>query len=105
MPFSISVPAGLVRFYPASRPELILPLGGAELVISAVKREDRGNGVGTVLIRAALNERHRLGRTVVMTDWRCAHPVSSRFWMKTGFKPIAHRPVRRLDSLCLPGRN
>lgn len=92
---------GIAILYPASGNGLFLPKGGAELSVAAVKPEYRGTGIGTALARAAFSDQQDRGRSCVLTDWRCANPLSSRFWVKTGFEPVAHRLFRRLDPLCL----
>lgn len=93
--------AGLAILYPITTVGFLMPANGAELSVAAVKPEYRGTGVGTALTHGILADQRERGRHCIETDWRCANPLSSRFWPRMGFQPVGHRLIRRLDSLCL----
>ncbi len=93
---------GIAVVRPVTEVELLAPAGCVELPAVAVKPEYRGTGAGTALSRFLFADLAQRGRSCVVTDWRCANPLSSRFWPRMGFAPIAHRLVRRLDPLCSP---
>lgn len=48
-----------------------------------------------------LNDQKGKGRKFIVTDWRCANLLSSKFWPSIGFRPTAHRLVRRIDPVIL----
>ena len=64
--------------------------------IAATLPEARGLGVGTALTDAALGWAYEHGYRTCATDWRSANLVSSRFWERRGFEPIAYRLFRRI---------
>jgi ribosomal protein S18 acetylase RimI-like enzyme len=54
-------------------------------------------GIGTLLTRTGLAQARASGYRFCETDWRSTNLVSSRFWLKQGFRPVAYRLVRRID--------
>jgi len=49
-----------------------------------------------------MNEGHKImiekGYNNMVTDWRITNLASSTFWPKCGFKPVAYRMVRHINS-------
>ena len=91
---------GLQSFYPypESDEALFVPPGCAELATAATLRTARGRGVGTALARHGLAWAKAEGYEVIETDWRSTNLLSSRFWPKMGFQPVAYRLARRIDA-------
>lgn len=78
---------------------LITPPKSVELSVSGVKEDHRGRGVGFLITSYALAAQKERGFDFVISDWRCANLLSSRFWKSVGFRPVAHRLVRHIDPL------
>ena len=90
---------GYQLFYPVEKGNLLEPENSVELAVSSVKGESRGTGAGLELTRYAINEQIGKGKNLFVTDWRCANLLSSKFWQDIGFKPIAYRIYRHIDTL------
>ncbi len=71
--------------------------GSVELVICAVMEASRGKGIGRQLVTESLQTYQDAGSRMVITDWRSANPLSSRFWKSMGFIPYRYRMLRRID--------
>lgn len=67
------------------------------LAIGATREEEQGRGVGRALTAHGLAADHAAGYTHCITDWRATNLLSSRFWPRQGFRPVAYRLSRRLD--------
>ena len=91
--------AGYQIYYPAENddPNLMLPNNTIEFPAGASLPGKRGLGVGTALTRHALKHAKDQGYGYCLTDWRTTNPLSSRFWVKMGFTPIAYRLTRHID--------
>ncbi|HSH02241.1 MAG TPA: GNAT family N-acetyltransferase [Anaerolineae bacterium] len=98
--------AGYQIYYPAEGEEtnLIMPPKTIEFPAGASLAGKRGMGVGTVLTRYALWRAREAGYRYCLTDWRTTNPLSSRFWPKMGFVPVAYRLMRRVDERVLWAR-
>jgi len=90
---------GLEVFYKEEHSHLLIPPNSVELGVSAIENENRGLGAGFQLTVHAMNQQKKQGLEFSVTDWRCANPLSSRFWQQIGFAPVAYRLVRRVDPL------
>lgn len=88
---------GFQAYWPIT-PDLMVPDNGVELSIAGTYYSQMGNGVGKKL----MNEGHRImkekGYNSIIADWRITNLTSSTFWPKCGFKPIAYRMARYIDS-------
>lgn len=88
---------GYQLYYPVGKGNLLEPENSVELAVSAVSQEARGSGAGLELTQYALNDQINKGKSIFVTDWRCANLLSSKFWKKTGFKPLAFRLYRYIE--------
>jgi ribosomal protein S18 acetylase RimI-like enzyme len=91
--------AGYQGYYDTENPGFIIPPKSVELAVSCVKEEYRGKGCGLNITKMSLSEQKKRGFDFAVTDWRSANLLSGPFWKKTGFKPVAHRLFRQIDSL------
>ncbi|MEU1622665.1 GNAT family N-acetyltransferase [Streptomyces sp. NPDC005722] len=87
----------VMRPVPDDEVSLTAPRGSVELLLAATVPECRGSGVGRRLTEHAFADAARRGFRVCVTDWRAANPLSSAFWPRRGFRPVAHRLHRLLD--------
>ena len=76
---------------------IMVPERCSFLATAATREEEQGRGVGRILTAHGLAADHASGYTHCITDWRVTNLLSSRFWPRQGFRPIAYRLVRRLD--------
>ena len=76
---------------------LIVPEQCSYLAIAATREEEQGRGVGRALTAHGLATAQTDGYTHCITDWRVTNLLSSRFWPRQGFRPVAYRLSRRLD--------
>jgi GNAT superfamily N-acetyltransferase len=65
---------------------LARPEGQCILGWQATAPEARGRGIGVALADAALAWAYSRGYTTMVTDWRVANLLSSRFWPRRGFR-------------------
>jgi ribosomal protein S18 acetylase RimI-like enzyme len=70
----------------------------AEDILEATAPDERGTGIGRILTEYAIKQMQAAGYEVTTCDWRCANPLSSRFWTGMGYKPTHYRLVRRMDA-------
>ncbi|WP_042474757.1 GNAT family N-acetyltransferase [Bacillus ndiopicus] len=88
---------GFQVYYP-SMSNLMTPDNSVELSVAGTYDVQMGKGIGKKL----MNEGYRLmkekGYSTMVTDWRITNLASSTFWPKCGFKPVAYRMVRYIDS-------
>jgi ribosomal protein S18 acetylase RimI-like enzyme len=90
---------GYQAFYNLDRSSLIVPPNSIELAVSGIKEKYRGKGAGFYLTAYSLNAQRIAGYSFAVIDWRCANLLSSNFWKRVGFKPLAHRLLRQIDPL------
>lgn len=90
---------GFQLYYKEDYTDLLKPEGCVELAVSAVSEDSRGLGIGKTLTIKSLEDQIDKGYKIFVTDWRCANLLSSRFWPKFGFQPIAYRLIRRIDPM------
>ena len=74
-----------------ARPERACYLGFA-----ATDPEARGSGTGVLLTTAAFAWAHRSGYSTMVTDWRVANLLASRFWPRRGFRTSFLRLYRSI---------
>jgi hypothetical protein len=94
-----SILAGYQGYYDTEKPDLIIPPKSVELAVSGVTEIYRGKGCGLNMTLMGLSEQKKRGFNFAVTDWRCANLLSSTFWGKIGFIPVAHRLIRWIDPL------
>lgn len=83
---------------PPADDDLLIPDRCNELQVGATVLSALGQGVGSTLMQAALAHIREQGVTACQTDWRSANLQADRFWRSRGFRPVAYRLVRRIDS-------
>jgi ribosomal protein S18 acetylase RimI-like enzyme len=90
---------GYQLYLPASleTDNLLIPEQCSYLAAAVTREEERGRGVGRTLTRHGLVEAATAGFTRCITDWRVTNLLSSRFFPRQGFRPVAYRLSRRLD--------
>ncbi|HEY6408488.1 MAG TPA: GNAT family N-acetyltransferase [Ktedonobacteraceae bacterium] len=76
---------------------MMIPEQCSFLGTAAMREEEQGRGVGRALTAHGLAADHAAGYTHCITDWRVTNLLSSRFWPRQGFRPVAYRLSRRLD--------
>lgn len=57
----------------------------------------RGQGVGRVLVEAAIDWAYRNGFHSIAVDFESANPLSRPFWLGTGFVPVGYQLTRSID--------
>jgi len=80
-----SVHAGLAR-----------PDGAVLLGWAATRPDVRGSGAGVALTEAAFAWAREQGYETMVTDWRVANLLASRFWPARGFRPTFLRLYRHI---------
>jgi ribosomal protein S18 acetylase RimI-like enzyme len=88
---------GFQAYWPVT-PDLMAPDGGVELSIAGTCYSQMGSGVGKKLMNECYRIMKEKGYNSIIADWRITNLASSTFWPKCGFKPIAYRMVRYIDS-------
>lgn len=76
---------------------MYIPAECCELMLAGTRPGDRGRGVGRALTAHGLAEAYMQGYRVCAADWRTTNLLSSRFWPRQGFRPVAYRLTRLLD--------
>ncbi len=77
---------------------LMAPDHAVELSIAGIYTSQMRSGVGKKLMNEGSRIVKEKGFNSIITDWRITNLASSTFWPKCGFKPIAYRMVRYIDS-------
>lgn len=77
---------------------LMAPDDGVELSIAGSYPSQIRSGVGKKLMNEGCRIMKEKGYNSIITDWRITNLASSTFWPKCGFRPIAYRMVRCIDS-------
>ncbi|KQL18304.1 GNAT family N-acetyltransferase [Cytobacillus solani] len=88
---------GFQVYYPITS-DLMTPDNGVELSIAGTYYSQMGRGVGKKLMNEGWRIMKEKGYNSIITDWRITNLASSTFWPKCGFKPIAYRMVRYINS-------
>jgi len=60
----------------------------AKIISFAVKREFRGKGIGTKLLKAAIERCKRRGKERILLEVRVSNSIAQRLYKKNGFKII-----------------
>lgn len=88
---------GDALLYPAPE-DLGTPADAICLATMGTVPDVRGTGVGLALTMRVLTWALAAGYPTVVTDWRVANLLASRFWPARGFRPTFHRLHRVLES-------
>ncbi|WP_102272290.1 GNAT family N-acetyltransferase [Cytobacillus massiliigabonensis] len=88
---------GFQVYFPITS-DLMTPDNGVELSIAGTYYTQMGRGVGKKLMNEGWRMMKEKGYNSITTDWRITNLASSTFWPKCGFKPVAYRMVRHIDS-------
>jgi hypothetical protein len=84
--------------YEIITPNLMSPDDGIELCTAGTYYSQMGSGIGKKLMNEGCRIIKEKGYGNITTDWRITNLASSTFWPKCGFKPVAYRMVRFIDS-------
>lgn len=90
---------GFQGFWPeeANEKNMMIPDKCIYLGVGGTVIEERGCGIGKLLAQKGFNDSISREYKYCFTDWRMTNLLSSRFWPKQGFKPIAYRLTRKID--------
>jgi ribosomal protein S18 acetylase RimI-like enzyme len=75
---------------------LMLPERASYLAFASTLPEARGTGIGVALTAASLATAAEDGYACMVTDWRVANLLASRFWPKRGFRTFFSRLYRAI---------
>jgi ribosomal protein S18 acetylase RimI-like enzyme len=75
---------------------LMLPERASYLAFASTLPEARGSGIGVALTHASLAAAREDGYSAMVTDWRVANLLASRFWPKRGFQTVFSRLYRSI---------
>jgi hypothetical protein len=84
--------------YEIITPNLMAPDTGIELGTAGTYHSQMGSGIGKNLMNEGCRIIKEKGYDSITIDWRITNLASSTFWPKCGFKPIAYRMSRYIDS-------
>jgi ribosomal protein S18 acetylase RimI-like enzyme len=93
------VAIGLMTFTPPPRhvSPLLTPERATNISAASVAPEERSAGVGVALLQHGLARAREAGYTWCRLSYMTANLVSSRFWLRMGFEPVAWRLSRTVD--------
>jgi len=80
-----------------AKDSLFTPERCVELHLAATRVAERGRGLGRALTEHGLRAARAAGFGSCATDWRVTNLLSSRFWPRRGFRPVAYRLFRHVD--------
>lgn len=84
--------------YEMITPNLMTPDDGIELCTAGTYSSQMGSGIGKKLMNEGCRVIKEKGYGSITTDWRITNLASSTFWPKCGFKPVAYRMIRFIDT-------
>ncbi len=73
--------------------------GSHAIASTAVVPQERGRGLGALLLAAVADQAQAAGAPALFTNWRCTNLVASRYWTAAGFRPTFVRLARVLRSI------
>lgn len=88
---------GMVLLVPAD-PDPVTPASCVELVEAFVEPAARGEGVSRVLLATAVAWAYDNGHRYMSARWRSSSPLAAGHFPEIGFRPVAYRLTRTLDS-------
>jgi GNAT superfamily N-acetyltransferase len=91
--------AGMQGYWPSEAGDdgLLVPEQCTNLLVGGTREGFRGRGIGTLLTAHGLHHAREAGFRYCETDWRSTNLLSSRFWPRQGFRPVAYRLARSID--------
>lgn len=78
--------------------DMTIPPHCRYMTAAATKESMRGRGIGTALTWYGLKQIREYGDEYCLTNWQSANLLAARFWPRFGFKPVAFRLARQIDS-------
>jgi GNAT superfamily N-acetyltransferase len=87
----------VLRPPPAHISPLLTPPATLNLAAGAVLTTERASGIGTALLQHALAWACAQGIVYLRLNWMTANPLSTRFWLGHGFRPVMYRLCRVMD--------
>lgn len=98
--FQDGKPAGMQAYFPPEDDvlDMLNHADGLELSVAATPPPFQGMGIGTALTQFGFFAAKESGCRYILTDWRSTNLLSSRFWPRRGFRPVAYRLARQVDS-------
>jgi hypothetical protein len=84
--------------YEMITPNLMTPDDGIELCTAGTYSSQMGSGVGKKLMNEGCRVIKEKGYGNITIDWRITNLASSTFWPKCGFKPVAYKMIRFIDT-------
>ena len=90
---------GMQAYFPVS-PGIenpLVPDNAIELKVGSTQPQARGIGIASALTQHALWDAKEKGYAWCLIDWRSTNLLSSSFWPRFGFEPVAYRLERRVD--------
>ena len=83
---------------PTGDDDLVVPAQCIELSLAGTVESARGRGIGRALTHHGLTHAIENEYRYCLADWRGASFLAGRFWPRRGFRPVAYRLARRLDT-------
>ena len=90
-------PAGMQTFHEQRFAELARPDRSIYLFQGVTAPGGRGAGVGTALLRHSMDWAREAGYERCTLHYFTANILGARFWQRSGFRPLTHTLVRRVD--------
>lgn len=84
--------------YEMITPNLMTPDDAIELCTAGTYSSQMRSGIGKKLMNEGCRIIKEKGYNSIKVDWKITNLTSSIFWPKCGFKPIAYRMARYIDS-------
>lgn len=80
-----------------SESDMLTPDSCVSLGVGGTVPAERRLGIATLLVRHGFRHARAQGFAYCSADWRTTNLLSSRFWPRQGFHPIAYRLFRQID--------
>jgi GNAT superfamily N-acetyltransferase len=90
-------PVAMQTFHQQTHAEIARPDGGVYLFEGYSEPDSRGSGAGTALLRRTMDWARSAGYDACTLHYFAANLSGARFWRRSGFRPLTHRLVRRID--------
>jgi GNAT superfamily N-acetyltransferase len=90
-------PVGMQTFHAPDIQDLARPEKSVYLFTGITVPGGRGGGVGTALLRHAMDWARGQGYERCALHYFTANLSGARFWTRSGFRPLTERMVRRVD--------
>ena len=90
-------PVAMQTFDGQNFAELARPENGIYLFQGITTAEARGGGVGSAVLRRAIDWARDAGYACITLHYLSPNVSGARFWQRNGFRPIAYTLVRRID--------